>query len=205
MNAICHAVPNDCDPASLVRRIFAGDRLAESVLIEQVQKNLVKKLCCRSGDPDLAWDISQDALCTVIVRLRDRGIAEPDKLYAFIERTAQNLLIAHYRKEGRRQTWCNSDLLTEQPSDGEDQITTLTRAEEGREVRKLLGDLRVPRDQELLERFYLWEQEKHLVCEVMQLSAVQFDRVVSRARLRMRDVLGAQPDCSWSSAGCAAM
>ena len=48
------------------------------------------------------------------------------------------------------------------------------------------------RDRTLLVRFYLDEEEKESICQDLRLDARQFDRVLHRARQRLRQVLTLQ-------------
>jgi RNA polymerase sigma-70 factor (ECF subfamily) len=176
-------------PADLVRRIGDGDRRAEETLVKQFQRPLLELLRYRTHDPELAQDLLQDTLTIIIRRLREQGLNDPDKLVAYMHRTAHNLVIAHFRKEARRDTQPNTELVEVQQDPQGGQLAELLLQEEGQLVRDLLEDMRVPRDREVLLRFYVWEQEKALVCQAMGLRADQFDRVVSRARQRFRALL----------------
>ena len=56
-------------------------------------------------------------------------------------------------------------------------------------LRKLLAQLPVARDREILVRFYLEEQDKDEVCRGLGIDASHFHRVVFRARERFRALL----------------
>ena len=176
-------------PSDLVRRIGEGDRQAEEALVRQYQRPLLEILRHRSGDPELAQDLLQDTLTVIIQRLRGSGLENPEKLAAFMHRTAHNLLIAHFRKETRRGTQANTELVEIQKDPHGGQLEDLLVQEEGRLVHELLQELRTPRDREVLLRFYVWEQEKPFVCQAMELSATQFDHVISRARQRFKGLV----------------
>ena len=103
-----------------------------------------------------------------------------------MHRTAHNLVIAHFRKETRRRTQADTELVEIQSNQQAGELEELLKQEEGQLVRGLLDEMRTPRDREILLRFYVWEQDKLIVCQAMELSGDQFDRVVSRARQRFR-------------------
>lgn len=181
----------DSSPAELVRRIASGDPAAEGILVKKYQRGLLEMLRNRTGDRELAQDLLQDTLAIIIQRLRGPGLDDPDKLVAFLHRTAHNLVIGHFRKESRRDTHANTELVEIQRDDRNGQLEALLSREEGQLVHQLLAELRTPRDREILLRFYVWEQEKSLICQALELSADQFDRVVSRARQRFRGLVEA--------------
>ena len=180
------APPTAVDPAELARRIGAGDRQAEGLLVQTYQRPLLEILRHRTRDPELALDLLQDTLAIIIERLRGEGLENPEKLVPFMHRTAHNLVIAHFRKETRRRTQADTELVEIQSNQQAGELEELLKQEEGQLVRGLLDEMRTPRDREILLRFYVWEQDKLIVCQAMELSGDQFDRVVSRARQRFR-------------------
>jgi len=50
----------------------------------------------------------------------------------------------------------------------------------------LIEQMKVPRDREILYRFYVRDQGKPLICDALDLSNAHFDRVINRARNRFR-------------------
>jgi RNA polymerase sigma-70 factor (ECF subfamily) len=52
--------------------------------------------------------------------------------------------------------------------------------------------LPVPRDREVIKRFYLDEETKDAICQSLGLSPIHFDRVIFRARQRMRALMEAK-------------
>ncbi len=90
--------------ASLVARIAAGDAAAETEMLERYSCGLLLMLRRMTGRPDLADDLHQDTFQMVLERLRGKGLAKPERLAGFLNRTARNLFIADYRKKARRQT-----------------------------------------------------------------------------------------------------
>ena len=56
-------------------------------------------------------------------------------------------------------------------------------------VRDLMDHLPVQRDREVLERFYLHEEPRTAIRESLQLTDMQFNQVLWRARQRFGDIL----------------
>jgi len=65
-------------------------------------------------------------------------------------------------------------------------LERLIELEHGQSVRRLLDELGVRRDREILHRFYVSSEEKADICEEWGLSSLQFNRVLFRARKRYR-------------------
>ena len=176
-------------PAQLVSRIRDGDRAAESEMIARYSRSLMTMLRCRTGDVQRAEDVHQETFCIVLERLRSKGIDKPEKLAAFLHRTATNVLIGQYRTEARRQTFADTELIQASASEQSDQLVQLIKDEANGAVRATIQELRTPRDREILYRFYILQHEKQAVCRTLALTSEHFDRVIARARKRFRELI----------------
>ena len=177
------------DPTDLVQRIRSGDSEAESLLIQKYSRPLLTLLRCKVKDPELAQDLHQDTFRVVLERLRDKGLDDPSKVAHFINRTAINLHIGVIRKEQRRQTTANTEIAHEAVDQGSGPLLKVLAREGKNAVRALLNELPTPRDQDILRRFYIGEEEKASICSSLDLSPEHFDRVISRARKRFRQII----------------
>ena len=175
--------------ADLARRVGVGDATAETELVERYSRGLLFMLRRMTGNPDLADDLHQDAFRVVLERLRGKGLSEPERLAGFLNRTARNLFIADYRKRARRKT----DDLEEQaappadPAPSQESRTLLD--EEAAMVRQLVEQLQPDRDRQILYRFYIVEEAKERICADLELSSLHFNRVLFRARQRLKKLL----------------
>jgi RNA polymerase sigma-70 factor (ECF subfamily) len=142
----------------------------------------------RVRDPEVAADILQDAAVTTLEKLRSGEIAHPENLGGYLYRVALNHLRNHRRKD--RSSVSSADGLDELPSPGSDAY-----GEEigGRQwavaARRMLEEMPVARDREILVRFYLDDEDKDKLCHELQLSEDHFNRVVFRARNRFREFI----------------
>ncbi len=176
-------------PAGLVHRIRSGDLQAEQELVNTYQRSILEILRHRTRDAELAQDLLQETFIVIIRRLRSEGIEQPEKLNAFIHRVAHNLVIAHFRKEARQNTQPDTAIVEMTSDSRVSELESILRQEQSQFIGKLLEELTMKRDREILLRFYVWNQEKPLVCDAMDLSTDQFDKVVSRARQRFRAIV----------------
>ena len=53
----------------------------------------------------------------------------------------------------------------------------------------LLNELNVERDRELLTRYFVYDQEKDLICRELNLDSLHFNRVLFRAKGRFRSLI----------------
>jgi RNA polymerase sigma-70 factor (ECF subfamily) len=175
--------------AELARRIGAGDSAAEAQLVERYQRGVLYLLKRRTRDVDLALDLRQDTFRIAIEKLRAKEISEPERIGAFVRGIAVNLAIADARKTNRRATTADSDAvdLVADPADGPaDAVASeQTRAA----VRALLDDMSVPRDRDILLRFYVEDEDKESICTALGVDSAHFNRVLFRAKQRFRALL----------------
>lgn len=183
---------NGEEAARLVRRIRAGEGAAEAELVERFRRGLVLVLRRRSGDPALAEDLAQETLALVLEKVRSGGVKQPERLAGFVHGTARHLLLAHRRKSGRfvaleEGPGGDAPGTEARPADP-GQLTDLVRREDARLVRRLLGELAVPRDREVLFRFYLSDEPREAICRSLDIDPGHFRRVLFRARERLRQL-----------------
>jgi len=105
--------------------IYQGDKKAESLLLERYYRTVFFILRRRGNDEDQARDLCQETFRITIERLREKPLAEPSKLAAFMRSIAVNLCIAENRKTERRQTFTNSDSIELAAEQGLDQDASL--------------------------------------------------------------------------------
>lgn len=172
--------------ATLAAQIHAGDRAAEAELVQRYRRGLVLLLRRWTGDHALAEDFAHEALLIAIERLRDRPLDDPDKLGAFLRGTAHNLVIAADRRSARRRTSLVGDDIDGFIDGAPGPFESAVRTQEATLVRQLIDELGVARDRELLSRYYIAGEPKSRICDELQLDVLHFNRVLHRARLRLR-------------------
>ncbi len=177
--------------SDLVSRIECGDAFAESELVERYSRSIKLILLKRTGSIQLANDLCQDTFVIILKKLRAGDLKNPRSLSAFIRQTAVNISIDHFRKEKR---YIHQD-------DGTISLHHSHRDHKAREIdnkttRAVLEDaldkLAMSRDREILRRFYLADEDKNEICRDLELSSTHFDRVLYRAKQRMRALINQQ-------------
>jgi RNA polymerase sigma-70 factor, ECF subfamily len=172
------------DYASLVKRIIAGDAAAESELVAHFKDPVLHIVRRNAGNPSLVEDFSQDTFLTVIRKIRNGDLKQPESLGFFIAGVARNHTIEQMRLLRKR---AGEDLEHAErlPDLSPNQLDKLETSKGLAEIRELIAELR-PRYKELLLRYYINEEPKRAICTDLGLSSEQFDGVLHRARKRLK-------------------
>ena len=176
--------------AELVRRIRSSDPAAEEELVARFSRGLLFHLRRLTGDPALAEDLHQEVFRIALLRLRNEGIDEPERVGGFLLRIGRNLFLGGYRRQTRRGEDVAVDAADlELPDAAPGQLTRLLEDEKVREVRRLIAELDNDRDRQILFRFYVAEEDKQRICDDLRLTSLNFNRVLFRARQRLKELL----------------
>lgn len=176
-------------PADLVARIAAGDATAEAQFVREHARGvraLVRRKA-RAGDPNVD-DYCQDVLHNVLMALRRGELRDPAALGGYVRNAVIFTVQAEYRRRQRRGE-DGAAIDVEQIASGDDPARVTQRAQLAAAVDRLIGELPVERDRELLRRHYRDEQDVDEVCAALGIELSHFRRVAHRARERLRELL----------------
>ncbi|HMN44561.1 MAG TPA: sigma-70 family RNA polymerase sigma factor [Povalibacter sp.] len=168
------------------------DRQSVLALIESQYTGLLRLLRQKLRNEQLAADALSQALITTLEHLDAGRISEPQLIGGYIFQVAMNQMRNHRRKMAERsERRADPEAVDALPApdtgidkDLEPAIAT--------KVRSVIEALSTTRDREIVKRFYLDEEDKASICSDMGLSALHFDKVIFRARQRMRGLLESQ-------------
>lgn len=173
---------------TLAQRILAGDRTAETELVSTYRRSVFVIASARTHDREAARDLTQDVLIAVLRALREGQLREFDKLAAFIQGTARNLINQYLRTRTRRAE-CNLDseemVVT-------DPVAELEIAERQRLLRHELQSFSVADQQILL----LSLVDGHSMAEVAQRLNLSHDVVRARKSRMIRKIIKKFSDLS---------
>jgi len=173
------------DYGRLVTRIIEGDAGAEEELVNHFEDAVLHIIRRIAKNSSLVEDFSQDTFLTVIRKIRNGDLQQPESLGSFIANTARFHTIEQLRRLRQRTVSENLDQAEDVPDTAPNRLDELQASEQHAEVRKLVRELR-PRYRELLLRFYINEEAKAAICADLRLTSAQFDGVLHRARNRFR-------------------
>ena len=173
----------------LVASIHAGDTAAESELVTRFSRGLRFLLRRKAGNSSQVEDLLQETWAIALRKLRSDGLEDPGRLAGYLCGIASNLALAEHRREYRQKTAADSDRVARAADEAPSAFQKISRAEVCTHVRSLLNELRVDRDREILNRFYVLEEDKQQICEDLGVDATHFNRVLFRARQRLKDLV----------------
>ncbi|MGK0335870.1 MAG: RNA polymerase sigma-70 factor (ECF subfamily) [Candidatus Azotimanducaceae bacterium] len=144
---------------------------------------LIRKLV---RDPLLAEDLTQETVLAVLLRLREGKVKQPEFLNRYMMQTAKYTVIAWYRRKANQSHASIDDIPVHDKCRGAEDI--VFDGERREIVATLMGSMLVARDREVLVRHYLRDEDKMEICQEKNLTSQHFDRVISRARSRCRNL-----------------
>lgn len=172
------------DYTSLVKRINDGDATAEAELIS-IFKDRVSHITRRiAHNASMAEDLWQDTVFTVIKKIRNGDLQQPESLGYFVASVARNHALEQMRGL-RRRTSEDLEHAEEVPDRSPSPLEQLQTSENRKEIHQVIDEL-IPRDKAVILRFYINEEPKEVICTDLGLTSEQFDRVVHRARKRFK-------------------
>src|SRR5262249_6199712 len=121
-----------------------------------------------------------------VEQIRSGEVRESEKLCGFICGLARNLAIGHLRRLSRWEIG-NADAPT--PVDhAPNPYDKLLNKERAVIVRQVISEMRSDRDRQILYRFFITEEDKEKICADLGLTSLHFNRVLSRALKRFKDL-----------------
>lgn len=174
------------DKARLVTLIGEGNAEAEQQLVSLFWHGIFFLLNKRTGDSALAADLTQDTFIVVIQHARQGSINNPLAIASYIRRVSINLMIAYFRKQQRHHTDSDEHIDIHIPSPLPP-FSQVLHAEQLVELMQIqLNQMTVQRDKDILYQFYVLQLDKQQICVSLELSPIHFDRVIFRARARLK-------------------
>ena len=165
------------------------DRAAVEALIAKHYCGLRLLIQRRVGDAEAAADILNQAACTAWEKWQAGQMRRPEEIGGYIFQVAMNLLRNRRRNVAERaDRRVDPEVLGHLPADTDAADRWLEKKIATR-VKRVLQDLGSARDREILVRFYLQEEEKDAICRDLALAPEQFDKVLHRARARLKELL----------------
>ena len=166
---------------------MSEDTISEE-FVRQHYAGLHTLLQRRIGDANTAAEMLNEAVATAIKHMREGRVAQPDRLAGYVFRVAMNLYRNHRREfDNRADLRAGADDLHTLPSGVADGDALEARIVY--QVHAIVSSLPTERDREIVKRFYLDEEEKADICRSLDLSPLHFDKVVFRARQRLKALI----------------
>jgi RNA polymerase sigma-70 factor, ECF subfamily len=174
--------------SSLVAAIAERSELQEELYLK-FRRPLLAVFQQRRIDRDAAQDLLQRTFLQVIKKIRSDGLDDPSNLGGYLYRTATKLAAAYWRGELAHQYDNDREVMTNLRDETLSLEERIDHDILARSVRELIEELPGPRDREVLERFYLREEPRGSICESLNLTSLQLNKVLWRVRQRFGEIL----------------
>jgi RNA polymerase sigma-70 factor (ECF subfamily) len=173
---------------SLVEAVTEQGHLQNQLFV-RYRRPLLQVFLQRRIARDVAEDLLQRTFLQVIKKIRTEGLDDPSNVGGYLYRTACKLATSYWRGALSRQYDNDGELLTNIQDEALSIEERLDHEQLAKHVRTLIGHLHLQRDREVLERYYLHEEPRSSIRESLQLTDIQFNQVLWRARQRFGDIL----------------
>jgi RNA polymerase sigma-70 factor (ECF subfamily) len=174
--------------APLVKAIAERTSLQNELYV-RYRRPLLQVLLHRRIPRDAILDLLQQTFEQGIKKIRTEGLQDPNNLGGYLYRTADKLAARWWQRQLVRHHDGDAQLL----SSLEDAALSLEERIDHEQlatcVRELMDELAQERDREVLERYYLHEEPREEIRESLELTDLQFNNVLWRARQRFGDIL----------------
>jgi len=162
-----------------------ADQVSQLAAVYRDYPGLRALILRRVRDPEVAADILQDAAVTTLEKLRSGEISDPQNLGGYLYRVALNHLRNHRRKD--RSALSSADALDDLPASEDDpEWENVGSPQWAAAARRMLEEMPVARDREVLIRLYLNDEDREKICRELELSEEHLNRVIFRARNRFK-------------------
>ncbi len=175
--------------AGLLNRIYRGDKDAEKILVGKFYKPLLFILKNQTNDHQLSSDLCQDTFILVINKARNGEISNEKSLPSFIRSIGINLLI-DYKRKGLRQRTDTLDTFENINDESSKNIeVSFERQRLVEIVSQVINEMKTERDRQILQLTYGSNMDKKDICDELSLTSEHYDRVLSRSKLRLKQLL----------------
>lgn len=172
----------------IVRRIIAGDSAAEDEVVRRYRQGVAVIIDRIVRSQSATDDVSQETFKIVLEKLRRGDLRQPERLSGFVCSVARNAAIDYIRRARQlqnREENCDAEHI---PDPAPSQFDEILKQEKARVVRQIINELKIERDRDLLNRYYIAEQDKDRICEDLHLTRTQFNNVIYRAIARFKEL-----------------
>lgn len=174
--------------SEIVNRIIAGDADAEAEVVRMYQKGVAMIIRRTLRGASAGEDVSQDTFRKVLEKIRRGELREAERLSGFVRSVARNSAIEYIRRARKHgnQEGDNSAERIQDPTPN--QLDKILSDEKAQAVHRIIKELKLERDRELLRRYYIDEEDKDTICASLSITRAQFNNVISRAKARFKDL-----------------
>jgi RNA polymerase sigma factor (sigma-70 family) len=133
-------------------------------------------------------DLAQEVMIAALIALRAGKIATTDSLPNYVREAARNAVLSAARRPNLEVCAQDADLESLEDASASP-LDLYEKIELGQLAGRVLDELPNERDRQVLHGYYVLDKSKTELMHELQLTKAHFDKVLSRARLRMRELM----------------
>ena len=173
----------------LVKRITAGDEISSNEFVQINYRWLLFIVRRKFPHSNNHEDILQDTFMLVLTKLQQGSIKNPKAILAYLRTTAINIGFEYLRKDKKVTSALDQGLLDVIEGSQDDVLSTIIWNDKVKYVKIVMSELKEQRDRDILVKFYLVGLDKPSICIELDLSKGHFDKVLYRAKGRLRQLI----------------
>lgn len=184
-----HGANTSIISGELAQRIASGDSSAEGEFVELNYRWLLFIVRRKFNHSNNHEDIVQDTFMLVITKLKQGSVKKPEAILGFLRTAAIQIGYDYLRKDKKFTSDIDPDLMDTFKDQTEEILSSLIWNDKLNYVKKMIDGLKIQRDKDILIKFYIKDQDKKTICEDLDLSPAHFDRVIFRAKERLKKII----------------
>lgn len=172
--------------AQLVARIMAGEKQAEDELVETFTQSVSLVLRRNARNPTDMDDLFQDTFMIALDKIRNGKVHQPERLGGYMMNIARFTAVDFYRRQERYKP--QGDQMVDGEA-AENPLAEMITREKCTHLRNIIPTLKSSRDRTILQRFYIAEEDKQVICDDMGISFKNFNQIIHRAKRKLKELL----------------
>lgn len=173
----------------LAIKIMAGDNSASNEFVQLNYRWLLFVVRKKFSISNNQEDIVQDSFMLVISKLQQGSVKNPNAILGFLRTTAIHIGYEYLRKDKKFTSALDQEMLEVIEDSKNDILSSIIWDDKIKYVKQVIDELKIPRDKDILISFYFNDKNKSDICKQMDLSSEHFDRVLYRARQRLKEII----------------
>ena len=139
-------------------------------------------------------DIVQDTFMLVLNKLQQGKVNNHKAIMGFLRTTAINIGYEYLRKDKKFTSAIDQNFLDAIEDSKQDILSSIIWDDKVKYVKLVMDELKKQRDKDILIKFYFKDQNKLSICDELDLSSEHFDRVLCRAKQRLKQLIEKKGD-----------
>jgi RNA polymerase sigma-70 factor, ECF subfamily len=172
---------NESELSEIVRRIIAKDPDAEEEMVRRYRDGVSQIIYQVVRNQSVTEDLAQESLIKALEKIRNGDVREPERLSGYICAIARFMALDHIRKMRSAMKLEEEGVADQIPDPSPDPYEQVLNKEKAEIVRKVISEMKVQRDRDVLFRHYILEEEKDKICADLGLTSQQLESILYRA------------------------